>query len=99
MRADAQHSSAFVKDHVTDDSIRKPVAEISPLGPRVLALINAVVGCGKNPPVVLRVDDDGVHGNVEQIASAIAPSLAAVSRAEDMPSSKGRTTCPYDLFF
>ena len=79
MRTDAQHSSAFVKDHIADDGIRKSVAKVGPFGPCVLALIHAVVGCGKNPPVVLWIDDDGINWNVGQIPSAIAPSLTAVN--------------------
>ena len=89
MGADAQHSSAFVKDHVADHGIRKSVAEIGPFRPGVLALIHAVVGRGKNPPLVLRINDDGVNWNVRQVAGAIAPSFATVSRSKDMTSSKG----------
>ena len=89
MGTDAQYPSAFVKDHVADDGIRKSVAEIGPFLPRVLALIHAVVGCGKNSPVVLRVDDDGVNRNVGDVAGAIAPTLAAVCRSKDVTSSKG----------
>jgi hypothetical protein len=87
---DAQHSSALVKDHVANDGVRKSVAEVTPFSPRVFTLIHAVVGCGKNPRVVLRVDDDGVDWNVGQVASAIAPALATVCRSEDVTSSKGR---------
>ena len=79
MCADPQHSSAFVEDHVADDSIRKSIAEVSPFGPRVPALIHAMVGCGKNSPVIFRIDDDSVNGNVGQIPSAIAPGLATVN--------------------
>ena len=89
MRTDAQDSSAFMQDHVANDGIGKSVAEIAPFAPRVLALINAVVGCGKNPPVVFRVDDDGVNWNVGQVAGAIAPALATVRRSKNMTSSKG----------
>ena len=64
MGADAQHSSAFMQDHVANDGVGKSIAEVTPFSPRVLALINAVVGCGKNPLVVLRVDDNGVNWNV-----------------------------------
>src|SRR5207253_5854255 len=86
---DAQHSSALVKDHIANDGVRKSVAEVTPFSPRVFALIHAVIGCGKNPPVVLRVDDDGVDWNVGQIAGAIAPTLASVCRSEDVTTSKG----------
>ena len=79
MCTDAQHSPAFVKDHVANDSIRKSITEVSPLGPRVLAPIHAVVGCGKNPPVVFWIDYDGINWNVGQIPGAIAPGLAAVN--------------------
>ena len=96
--ADAQHSSTLVKDHVADDGIRKSVAEVSPFRPGVLALIHAVVGRSKNPPLVFRIDDDGINWNVRQVAGAIAPSLATVSRSKDMTSSKGRATCPYNPF-
>ncbi len=89
MSADAQHSSAFVQDHVANDGVGKSVAEVTPFGPGVFALIHAVVGCGKNTSVVLRVDDDGVNWNVGQIAGAIAPARATVCRSEDMTSSKG----------
>src|SRR5438105_823077 len=89
VRADAQHSSAFVQDHVTNHGVGKSVAEVSPFAPRILALIHAVVGCGKNSPVVLRVDDDGVNRNVGDVAGAIAPTLAAVCRSKDVTSSKG----------
>ena len=92
----AQDSSAFMKDHVADDGIRKSIAEVSPFGPRVLGLIHAVVGCGKNPPVVFRIDDDGINRDVGQIPSAIAPGFAAVDRSENVASSKGGATCPYD---
>ena len=89
MSADAQHSSALVKDHVANDGVRKSVAEVTPFSPGVLALIHAVVGRGKNPLVVLRVDDDGVNWNVGQIAGAIAPAVATICRSEDVTSSKG----------
>ena len=89
MGADAQHSSAFVQNHVANDGVGKSVAEVAPFSPRVLALIHAVVGCGKNPPVVFRVDDNGVNWNVGQVASTIAPARATVCRSEDMTSSKG----------
>jgi hypothetical protein len=95
--ADAQHSSAFMQDHITNDGVGKAIAEVTPFGPRVLALIYAVIGCGKNPPVVLRVDDDGVNWNVGQIARAIAPTLTTVCRSKDVTSPKGRATCPYNL--
>src|SRR5580765_3119268 len=86
-----------MQDHVANDGVGKSIAEVTPFSPRVLALINAVDGCGKNSPVVLRVDDDGVNWNVGQVAGAIAPNLATVYRSEDMASSKGRATCPYNL--
>ena len=89
MRTDAQHSSAFMQDHVANDGVGKSIAEVTPFSPRVLALINAVVGCGKNPPVVFRVDDNGINWNVGQVASTIAPARATVCRSEDMTSSKG----------
>src|SRR4029077_690655 len=95
---DSQHSSAFMEDHVANNGIRKSIAEVSPFGPRVLGLIHAVVGCGKNPPVVFRIDDDGINWDVGQIPCAIAPGLAAINRSEDMTSSKGRATCPYNFF-
>ena len=79
MRTDAQHSSAFMQDHVANDGVGKSIAEVTPFSPRVLALIHAVVGRGKNPPMVFRIDDDGVNWNVGQIPSAIAPGLAAVN--------------------
>ena len=79
MCAYAQHSPAFVEDHVANDGIRKSIAEVSPFSPRVLTLIHAVVGCGKNPPVVFRIDDDGINWDVGQIPSAIAPGLATVN--------------------
>src|SRR5205814_10132580 len=84
VRADAQHSSAFVQNHVANDGVGKSVAEVSPFAPRILALIHAVVGCGKNTPVVFRVDDNGVNWNVGQIASTIAPARATVYRSEDL---------------
>ena len=87
-----------MQDHVANDGVRKSVAEVTPFNPGVLTLIHAVVGCGKNPRVVLRVDDDGVDWNVGQIAGAIAPAVATVCRSEDVTSSKGRATCPYNLF-
>jgi hypothetical protein len=90
MGTDAQHSSALVKDHVANDGVRESVAEVTPFSPGVLTLIHAVVGCGKNPRVVLRVDDDGVNRNVGQIAGAIAPALATIRRSKDMIFSKGR---------
>jgi hypothetical protein len=86
-----------MQDHVANDGVGKSVAEVTPFSPRVLALINAVVGCGKNPLVVLRIDDNGVNWNVGQTASPIAPNLATVCRSEDVASSKGRATCPYNL--
>ena len=89
MRTDAQHSSAFMQDHVANDGVGKSVAEVTPFAPRVFALIHAVIGCGKNPPVVSRVDDNGVNWNVGQIAGAIAPTLATVCRSEDVTTSKG----------
>ena len=89
MGADAQHSSAFVQDHVANDGVRKSVAEVTPFASRVFALIHTVISRGKNPPVVLRVDDDGVDWNVGQIAGAIAPILATVCRSEDVTTSEG----------
>ena len=97
MRTDTQHSSAFVQNHVANDGVGKSVAEVAPFGPRVLALIYAVVGCCKNSLVILRVHDDGVNWNVGQIASAIAPTLATIWRSKDVTSSKGGATCPYNL--
>ena len=89
MGTDAEHSSAIVKDHVANDGVGKSVAEVTPFAPRVFALIHAVISRGKNPPVVLRVDDDGVDWNVGQIAGAIAPTFTIVCRSEDVTTSKG----------
>jgi hypothetical protein len=78
-----------MQDHVANHSIGKSIAKVTPFGPRILALIHAMIGCCKNPLVVLRVDHNGVNWNVGEVAGAIAPALATVRRSKDMAPSKG----------
>src|ERR1041385_7504199 len=47
---------------------------------------------------MFRVYDNRVHGNVRQVASAIAPGLTGIRRSEDMASVKRRATRPDNTF-